>query len=217
MTIAIPYAPSRRELVADGVVHALGLVLGLPAAIALVLATALDDGPGQGPARLAPVAIYAACLIAMLGCSAAYNLLRASRLRLWLRRFDHAAIFAMIGGTYTPFAILRLETMWSLALTGTIWLLAGLGIAAKLVQPGWIERLSTVLYLGLGWLGVVVTVPLMHALDRPTFTLLLAGGLVYSLGVVFHHWRSLAYHTAIWHGFVLFAAGLHYVAVLRMV
>jgi hemolysin III len=142
--------------------------------------------------------------------------LRRSRLRAWLQRFDHAAIFAMIAATYTPFTMLRLDGVWATGLTGTIWSIAGIGIGAKLLQPRWIERISLALYLMLGWIGLVAIGPFMQAMDGPTLGLLGAGGALYTSGVIFHVWRALPYHTAIWHGFVLVAAGLHYGAVLSM-
>src|SRR6187401_856774 len=118
-----------RELAADRAVHLLGLGLGLPAAVGVVASAA-----GGGWGELLPVALYAAGLLAMLGCSAAYHLRRASPRRDWLRRLDHAAIFAMIAGTYTPFT-LKLERAWATGLTAGIWTMAALGIAAKLWRP----------------------------------------------------------------------------------
>ncbi|HEY6980955.1 PAQR family membrane homeostasis protein TrhA [Reyranella sp.] len=208
----IPRLPSTRELVADGVVHALGVGLGLPAAIALVVLATLNDRSGS----VGPIAIYATGLVAMFVCSAAYNIFGKSRLRAWLQRFDHAAIFAMIGGTYTPFTVLRLESVWSAVLTSVIWAAAALGILAKLLQPRWIEPVSVALYLGLGWIGLVAIGPLMKAMDTTTLALLGAGGLIYTIGVVFHLWRALPFQNAIWHGFVLVGAALHYGAVLSM-
>src|SRR5690242_4992047 len=140
--------PTTAELVADGVVHALGVGLGLPAAIALVVLAALDTTA----ANVAPVAVYAAGRMAMFVCSAAYNLLRNNRLRSWLQRLDHAAIFAMIGGTYAPFIVLRLDGAWAVVLASAVWPIAGLGIVAKLLRLRWIEPISVGLYLLLGWI-----------------------------------------------------------------
>ncbi len=211
--LAQPRRPSSRELIADGVVHALGVGLGLPAAIALVAMAALD---GPSGIDVTAIAIYATGLVAMFVCSAAYNLFRHSRLGAWLQRFDHAAIFAMIAGTYTPFTLLRLDGAWATGLTGAIWSIAGVGIGAKLLQPRWIERMSLALYLMLGWIGLIAIGPFMQAMDGPTLGLLVAGGVLYTTGVIFHLWYALPYHKAIWHGFVLVAAGLHYGAVLSM-
>jgi hemolysin III len=205
--------PTTAELVVDGVVHALGVGLGLPAAIALVVLTAFD----RSPASLAPIAVYAVGVAAMFVCSAAYNLLRNNRLRAWLQRFDHAAIFAMIGGTYTPFIVLRLDGVWAATLAGAVWTIAGLGIVAKLLRLRWIEPISVGLYLLLGWIGLVAIGPFMRAMDASTLALLGAGGLLYTVGVVFHLWRALPFQNAIWHAFVLLGAGLHYGAVLTVV
>lgn len=225
-----PRRPTAAELVADDLVHALGVGLGLPAAIALVVLSVLDKAParamadaaanvvasGAAAASAVPIAIYAAGLAAMFVCSAAYNVFRRSRRRDWLQRFDHAAIFAMIGGTYTPFTV-RLESVWSAALTGVVWAIAGFGIAVKLLQPRWIDRVSIGLYLALGWIGLVAIGPFVQTMDGTTLLLLGAGGIIYTVGVIFHLWRALPFQNAIWHGFVLVGAGLHYGAVLTLV
>jgi hemolysin III len=206
-------ARERRELTADFVVHVLGLGLGAVAAVTLLVLAVLRGGPLE---RLVPAAVYVAGLAAMLGCSAAYHLRRASRWRPWLRRFDHAAIFVMIAGTYTPFTV-QLAGTWSVALTAAVWALAAMGVAAKLAASRHVEKLSVALYLGLGWIGIVALDPLLAAIEPAPLILIVAGGVVYSLGVVFHLWRSLPFHNAIWHGFVLAAASVHYVAVLMTV
>jgi hemolysin III len=199
----------KRELTADLVIHVLGIGLGAVAAVTLLVLAAMHG-------ELAPAAVYVAGLAAMLGCSAAYHLRRASRWRPWLRRLDHAAIFVMIAGTYTPFTV-QLPGTWAVALTAVVWALAALGVAAKLAASRHVEKLSVALYLGLGWIGIVALDPLLAALGPATLLLIGAGGVVYSLGVVFHVWRSLPFHNAIWHGFVLVAAGVHYAAVLMTV
>ena len=196
---------------ADRVVHALGISLGVIGAVVLVRVTAIDGRPDD----LAPALIYAAGLLAMLGCSAAYNVFHTSGRREWLRRFDHAAIFAMIAGTYTPFTM-RLGGGWSSGLTAVIWTVAAAGIALKLWQPRRIEALSIVLYLALGWIGLAAAGRFMAALDAQTLDLLASGGIVYTAGVIFHLWRRLPYQNAIWHAFVLVAAGIHYLAVLTV-
>ena len=200
-----------RELAADRAVHLLGLSLGLPAAVAVVASAA-----GAGWGELLSVALYAAGLLAMLGCSAAYHLRRTSPRRDWLRRLDHAAIFAMIAGTYTPFT-LKLERAWATGLTAGIWTMAALGIAAKLWRPRALPSLSVALYLALGWIGLVALGPFTSTLALTTLLLLALGGVLYSAGVIVHLWQRLPYQNAIWHGFVLVAAGVHYSAVLTVV
>lgn len=201
-----------RELIADRVVHVVGIGLGIAAAAVLVLVTAIAGGPGD----LVPILIYTFGLLAMLGCSAAYNVFRTSMRRDWLRRFDHAAIFAMIAGTYTPFTT-RLSGDWAAGLTAAIWTVAAAGITLKLWQPRRIETISIGLYLILGWIGLTAAGPFLAALDGRTLALLALGGIVYTAGVVFHLWQRLPYQNAIWHGFVLVAASIHYVAVIGLV
>jgi hemolysin III len=199
------------ELALDRAIHWLGVGAGAAGAIVLLFVFVRDHGAGGG----IPVALYAACLMAMLTCSAAYNLAPPSARREWLRRFDHAAIFMMIAGTYTPFTALRLGGTWSILLTAGVWTPALAGAAFKLAFPRRLESASVALYLALGWIGVIAAGPIFAALDLPTLVLLAAGGLLYTLGTAFHLWRSLPYQNAIWHACVLSAASCHYAAVLH--
>ena len=185
--------PSRLEFWADGVVHGVGLLAGLVGTITLGALVVLH---GDWAAAFAMTA-YAFGLLAMLVCSAAYNLARKSRRRALLRRFDHAAIFAMIAGTYTPFTTLRLEGGWATGLTSAVWGVALLGILLKLWKPHLVERASIPLYLALGWIIVVALNPLLGALEPSTLILLGVGGLLYTLGVVFHVWQRLPFQNAV--------------------
>lgn len=201
-----------REQRADVMVHAIGLCLGVSGAV-VMLAMAIGSPVGG---QVAPAAVYLVGLIAMLGCSAIYNVWRSCRRRDWLRRLDHAAIFVMIAGTYTPLGV-RLPGAWAVALTAGVWTAATAGVVAKLCQPRRIEALSVVLYLALGWVGLLALEPLVASLDAVTLALLLAGGVIYSAGVAFHLARSLPYGRALWHGSVLLAAAVHYAALLSIV
>jgi hemolysin III len=201
----------RRELLADLAVHALGLALGAAGVVAMLVVAAQSSVHGQ----FLPVTVYLAGLLAMLGCSAVYHVWRSCRWRDWLRRLDHAAIFVMIAGTYTPL-VLRLPQGWALGLTVGVWTAAIVGVVAKLFQPRRIEALSVALYLVLGWFGFIAVEPLLASLDQTTLVLLLLGGVVYSAGVVFHlaaHWR---YARALWHGSVVIAAAIHYAAIMTL-
>ena len=210
------FDPARR---ADAIVHALGVGLGAIGATVLLVAAARTGVTGQ----FVPVLVYIVGLIAMLGFSAAYNLRQAGSAsrddpcRDWLRRFDHAAIFVMIAGTYTPLVLLRLPEPWASGLTVAIWTAAVLGIAAKLLRPRGIETVSVVLYLLMGWIGLVAIDPLVASVERGALILVLVGGLVYSGGVVFHLSSRMRYQRALWHASVLIAASIHYVAILSLV
>jgi hemolysin III len=159
--------------------------------------------------------IYAVCLLTMLGCSAAYNLASNAPRRRLLRRFDHAAIFLMIAGSYTPFTTCRLDGVWAIGMTAAVWIGAVTGAVMKLICPRRIERVSIAAYLALGWMILVGVRPMLSSLDARTAILIGLGGVLYSLGTGFHLWRKLAFHNAIWHSFVLVAAGFHYAAILH--
>ena len=151
----------------------------------------------------------------MLTCSAAYNLSLGSPRREILRRLDHAAIFLMIAGTYTPLTTHLVPQTWAALMTSSVWSVAIVGAFAKLCYPHRVERMGLALYLALGWIIVIAWEALRSALDGETAALLISGGIVYTIGAGFHAWRSLQFHNAIWHGLVLLAAGCHYAAILR--
>jgi hemolysin III len=198
------------EIEADFVVHLLGTVAGaIGATVLLALAVPTN------PATLWSTLAYSVGLMAMLGFSAAYHTQRSSERRELLRRLDHAAIFVMIAGTYTPFTACVLDGAYATWLTGSMWLAALAGLALKLLYPRRFEWASTVVYLALGWAVVIFMQPLLAALDRPTLILLVSGGILYSIGAGIHRWRRLPFHDAIWHALVVLAASCHYAAILH--
>jgi hemolysin III len=201
----------RVELIADGVVHAVGVVLGLIGAIAIVVMAAQS----AVAAKIPSIVIYAVGLLAMLGFSAAYNMWPISRVKWILRRFDHSAIYIMIAGTYTPFLGQLKDSVASVGLLVGVWATAIVGVAVKLLMPGRLDGVATVVYLFLGWSCATAYGPITSALPPACLGPLAAGGVLYSTGVVFHLWRNLRFHNAIWHGFVLVAACCHYSAVLQ--
>ncbi|CAA2160254.1 Hly-III family protein [Methylobacterium sp. GXF4] len=205
LTLTWHYTP--REIVADGVIHGLGVVLGLSGAVALV-ATALTAHLGFG--ERAAVVLYATALVLMLGVSAVYNLYPVSPRKWLLRRADHALIYLMIAGTYTPLVALVGSGTRAYLLLAVIWLVALVGIAIKLFMPGRYDRLSIGLYLMLGWSGLLAYESVIAALQPTALWLLAIGGMLYSVGVLFHVWRTLPFQNAIWHGFVLAATACHY-------
>jgi hemolysin III len=204
-------ALTRGELVVDGVIHVIGITAGLIGAAILVVAASTRGSPLE----LAAIATYSGGLLAMLGCSAAYQLLRSSRRRELLRCFDHSAIFLMIAGTYTPFTLLRIRPFWDVALTAAVWSIAVAGIALRLCNSRLFDRVSIGFYLALGWAGLAAIAPLVPFVQVSTLVLLGVGGLLYTAGIVFHLWDRLPFQNAIWHGFVLVAAAVHYAAVLE--
>jgi hemolysin III len=195
---------SRHEYVADAVVHVSGVLFAINASLWLLWHV-------TGLSVLVSVAVYCVGLVAMIGFSAAYNLMPQSRpSKKILRRFDHAAIFIMIAATYTPLAVNRLEAPFGTIILAVIWVAAAVGVVMKLVTPRKFEMGSLALYLGMGWLVVTVIKPLSQSLAHVDFWLLLAGGVVYSAGVIFYVFDRIPYNRAIWHTFVLVAVILHF-------
>jgi hemolysin III len=199
-----------RERMADGCVHFLGVTASLAASVTLIVLAA-HILPAHS---VIPLGVYGAGLVAMFVCSAGYHLIRKERPKELFRHLDHAAIFVMIAGTYTPFALLNMGGAWGIGLLSAVWAIALIGVATRLAFPRAFERLSVPLYLAQGWAVLVAIKPL--ALSVPTLALVLIGigGALYTVGVLFHLWHRLPYHNAIWHGFVLVAAGVHYAAIL---
>jgi len=212
MTLAAEYLvehyPSRGEKLADGWVHAVGIIAAAAGGAALLFEAWRSHAAGLAAAT----GLYALCLITMLACSAAYNLTQISPARPFLRRMDEAAIFLMIAGSYTPFTTQRFTGGWAVGMTALVWLVALSGVAGKLLvkrTPNW---LWTAVYVGFGWMAVIALRPLIIDVPSMALALLVAGGLIYTSGVLVFHSR-LPYRRAIWHAFVVAAAGVHYAAI----
>ena len=198
------------EIRADRCVHVVGVVAGGLGALGLLTAAALRSDAWL----VLGVGIYALGLLAMLSLSASYNLASPSPFKENLRRFDHAAIFTMIAGTYTPFFLNRVGGGWAAGMLSFVWVVALSGALLAIVAPRRHEKFQIAVYLLLGWSVVIARQPLGDHLSEAAGNLLIAGGLVYSLGVPVHLWRKLRFNNAIWHALVLTAAGCHYIAVL---
>jgi len=153
----------------------------------------------------------------MFSFSAAYNLYPPSDTKELLRRLDHAAIFLMIAGTYTPLLLNRIGGEWGIGLLIFVWVVAIVGAVMKIMFPRRWEMLSIALYLGLGWSIIIAINPMLQTLAANNLILIAAGALIYTIGVVFHMWDRLPYQNAIWHWLVLAAAACHYMAILNEV
>lgn len=204
-------AYSRAELRSDAVVHVTGLTLALVAVPALIVVTALWRGDALA---MTATAIYGTTLLAMLVCSALYNMVESPEWIWLLRRLDHGAIYLKIAGTYTPFALISGQ---GLGLTAGLWAAALAGVGLKAWSPSRFRWPGLALYLGMGWAGVVLGGALLGALSGPVVALMIVGGGLYSAGVVFHLWRGLRFHNTIWHVFVLAATLVFYAAVMVQV
>jgi hemolysin III len=201
--------PTPAAKCADLVVHIVGLTLALAGGIVL-LALAVQ---AHSITKVVGVAIYAAGILAMLGFSTAYNFAHA-RYRPLLRRLDHAGIFLMIAGSYTPFTTQGLTGAWAWGMTTAVWSIAALGALGKVFLPGVGRRFWVAIYLVLGWLVLIALKPMMANVTSVALLLLALGGVVYSTGVIFYVNKRLKFARAIWHGHVVAAAGVHWAAVL---
>ena len=203
-----PY--TRLEMVVDGFVHILGLLVALVAGSILLTYAILETAPEAVPALV----LYLISFVALFGISMAYNLWPVSPIKMHLARLDQAAIFLFIAGTYTPFLALIGGTATGMLMTSFVWGASLVGIALKLIVPERFGRLAIMLYLAIGWSGLLVFQSLAQTLPNTTLLLILAGGVTYSLGIIFHLWEKLKFQNALWHVFVLGGATLHLWAVM---
>lgn len=201
---------TRSERLADAAVHVTGITAGIVGSFALTVIAI----PRINMAEFASLGLYAIGLVTMLICSALYNMAGDGMNKDLFRRFDHAGIFLMIAGSYTPFAMISIGGHLGAGLLAFVWSIAVGGIILKLIYPNRWHGVFIAIYLLLGWTIIVAINPLLDAVSTSGLVLLIAGGLLYSLGVIFHIWTSLPYQNAIWHLFVLAAASCHFVVVL---
>jgi len=193
------------ELVADGIVHGIGLAFAISLGTVLIVFAAIGTARDELPA----IIVYLLSLLTVLGVSLAFNLAPVSGFKKLMARFDQAAIFLFIAGTYTPFLAIIGGTRDGQLLTVLVWGAAIVGIALKLVVPEKFGRLALLLYLGIGWSGILVFHSLAAALPPVSLWLVVAGGVTYSAGIVFHVWERLKFQNVLWHIFVVAGSILH--------
>ena len=211
MTTLVPrYALA--EEIASSLTHGLGIVLSIAGLATLVAVAALG---GDGWALAASI-VYGTTLILLFTASTLYHSIPHAGAKPVLRILDHAAIFLLIAGSYTPFTLVTLRGPWGYTLFGIVWTLAVIGIALELKRVR--NRIVMVLlYLAMGWVGIVAIQPLLEKLPSGGLWLLFGGGVCYTLGVPFYLWRRLPYNHALWHVFVLAGSVLQFLAVLLYV
>ncbi len=199
----------RSEEIANRLTHGVGALLGVAGLVLMVVASARHGDAWH----VVSTAIFGTTLVLLYTASTAYHSVEGEKLRLLLRKFDHAAIFLLIAGTYTPFVLVTLRGVWGWSLFGVVWGLAVVGVALKFWFAGRFELVSTLIYVAMGWLVMIAIKPLMAALSADGMKLLVAGGLCYTGGAGFYLWKRLPYHHAIWHLFVLAGSSCHWAAV----
>jgi hemolysin III len=195
----------------NAISHLLGAVLALAGTAVLVVLAAL----GGDPWKVVGVAIYGASLVLMYSSSTLYHSVRGGRGKDFLRKMDHQSIYLLIAGSYTPFCLVTLRGPWGWSLLGVVWGLAIVGSLQDLRPRNDARILSVVIYLLMGWAAVVALVPMLNALGRAGFAWVAAGGLLYTVGIVFYALDARLKHAhGIWHLFVLAGSAAHFIAIL---
>ncbi|AZI86221.1 MULTISPECIES: PAQR family membrane homeostasis protein TrhA [Kosakonia] len=198
------------EEIANSISHGIGLVFGI-VGLVLLLGQAADTHAST--LAITSYALYGGSMILLFLASTLYHAVPHPRAKIWLKKFDHCAIYLLIAGTYTPFLLVGLDSPLARGLMVVIWGLALLGILFKLTIAHRFKVLSLVTYLAMGWLSLVVIYQLATRLSPGGVTLLAVGGLIYSLGVIFYVCKRIPYNHAIWHGFVLGGSVCHFLAI----
>lgn len=210
---ATPSAYTPREELANAITHGCGAALSV-AGLALLVTFAALRGDAW---HVVSAAVFGTTLVLLYTASTLYHAFRDADTKRLLRKLDHAGIFLLIAGTYTPFLLVSLRGPWGWSLFGVVWGLGLAGIVLKFWLAGRFRLVSTLIYLGMGWLVVLAVRPMLEAVPPGGLWLLLAGGLSYTGGAVFYLWRRLPYHHAVWHVFVLAGSACHWTAVFGYV
>ena len=197
----------------NALTHLVGAVLALSGSVVLIVLAALDGDPW----KVVSFSIYGLTLVLLYSLSAAYHSLRG-RAKNILRKLDHHSIYLLIAGSYTPFCLVTLRGPWGWSLLGIVWGLAALGILQERRPKSRTRMLSMLIYVVMGWMALVALVPLLQTLGPAGFAWVAAGGLFYTIGLVFYKLDTRLTHAhGIWHLFVIVGSISHYIAILRYV
>ncbi|MCY7312796.1 MAG: hemolysin III family protein [Pseudoxanthomonas sp.] len=202
-----------RHEIASALTHGLAAVAALAGSAVLITLAALHGDAWQLGASI----VFGVTLLLLYVASTLYHSIQHPVAKGRLKVFDHCAIYLLIAGTYTPFTLIGLRGPWGWGLFIAIWVLAFAGVVFKLFYTGRFKRLSTLIYVAMGWLIMVAIKPMLNALDAWTLGWLLAGGLFYTLGTYFYHRETIPYSHAIWHMFVIAGSVCHFIAVTAQV
>jgi hemolysin III len=197
------------EEIANSISHGIGTLLSI-AGLVLLIVCAVGSGSGW---QIVSFSIFGGTLIILYLASTLYHSLPMPRVKQVFKIIDHSAIFLLIAGTYTPFMLVNLRGPWGWSLLGIIWTLAILGILMKIFYISKFRKISVALYVIMGWLAIVAFKEIFTHIPPLSLTLLIFGGLSYTIGLTFYGWRKLPYHHAVWHFFVIGGSISHYLAV----
>lgn len=210
MSVHPPIEYSAKEEFANTLTHALGMLLSIVGLVLLLIKASQHNADAM---TIASMSIYGGSMILLFLASTLYHAIANPRAKRALKTFDHCAIYLLIAGSYTPFLLVTLRTPLAIGLMVVIWGIALFGIIMKLAFVYRFKKLSLVTYLTMGWLSLIVIYQLAMNLSIEGLTLLAAGGVIYSLGVIFYVAKRIPYNHAIWHGFVLAGCACHFFAI----
>lgn len=206
------YVYSRREEFVNALTHGLGALFSLVALVVLIVFASL-----KGTAwHVVSYSIYGTTMLLLYTSSTLVHAFPEGKLKDLFETFDHASIYLFIAGTYTPILLTVLRSPLGWALFGVVWGMAACGVVFKAFFTKRFVFFSTLGYVAMGWLIVLMWKPLLAAAEPDTVRLLVAGGLCYTLGSIFYVWRAFAHHHAVWHLFVLAGSAFHFAAILLM-
>ena len=198
------------EEIANSITHGLGLVLSVAAFTILVVYARLEGDLW----RITGFSIYGSSLTILYLVSTLYHSLTNSRIKAIFRRLDHAAIYLLIAGTYTPFILISLRTTWVIYILPIVWTMAIIGVYIKVFYIHRYERLTLVYYIIMGWMALIAVKPLFNSIPIESFVWIIVGGVAYTTGVIFYVWNRLPFNHTIWHGFVLAGSFSHFMGML---
>ena len=201
------------EEIANSVTHGVGAGLSISALSILVVMASF----GGDPWRIVSFSIYGAALVLLYLASTLYHSFQWPGVKQLFRKFDHAAIFLLIAGTYTPFTLVMIRGAWGWVLFGLVWGIALVGIVFQTVCIGRFHVVSTLMYVAMGWLVVIAIKPVLNTVPTPALLWLLGGGLCYTVGVIFYVLHRMPYHHMVWHLFVLAGSVLHFFSIMFFV
>lgn len=198
------------EEIFNSITHGIGTLLSVAALVTLIVIAVMKGSVWH----VVSFTIFGSTLVLLYLSSTLYHSFTSEKLKNLFARFDHAAIFLLIAGTYTPFLLTSLRSTLGWVMFGIIWGLAIAGVVIRSIYLTRFRKLMVALYLGMGWLMIIAVGPMMENLPKMSLLFLLLGGIFYSVGVIFYVWRNLKYGHGIWHIFVLAGSIMHYFAVI---
>jgi hemolysin III len=204
---------SLREDFANSITHGAGIILSIVGMCVLIALASIYGNAWH----VVSCTIYGSTLVFLYTASTLYHSIQLDKAKSVFRVLDHATIFLLIAGTYTPFTLVNLRGPWGWSLFGVIWGLAVIGILFQTTMLRKGAMVSVAFYVAMGWVVLVAIKPMLSFVDTGGLVLLLLGGVAYTIGVLFYAWRQMPYNHAVWHVFVLAGSAFHFFAILLYV